>query len=80
MPMEEAVEEIINNVRVRLQLRYDECKMCKYKKETHGMNCLECCPVEKVRRFGYKFCEQHKQEYLEYCSGCALDRRYYETY
>ena len=29
---------------------------------------------EIVRRPGYNFCETHKQEYLEYCCGCALQR------
>jgi len=25
------------------------------------------------RRFGYKLCERHQQEYRQYCSCCALE-------
>lgn len=46
MPIDEYVEAVINEARERLQSRYPECKKCPHKGETHGMNCLECCPVE----------------------------------
>jgi Zn finger protein HypA/HybF involved in hydrogenase expression len=27
----------------------------------------------KSRRYGYQLCDKHQQEFLQYCSGCALN-------
>lgn len=32
----------------------------------------EQLPDHIIRRPGYNLCEQHQQEYLQYCSCCAL--------
>jgi len=44
---EHEVRKIIDEARERLQSRHEECTTCKHKGEEHGMNCLECCPVDR---------------------------------
>ena len=48
MDMAEQAKRIIDEAREQLQSRYPECATCKHRGEKHGMNCLECCPVERA--------------------------------
>lgn len=63
------------------------CAVCGERKHTPlrndamgGYVCLTCIDREinrlqnaSHRRDGYQFCEKHQQEFLQYCSGCALN-------
>lgn len=46
MPIEYEIERAINSARDRLHC-FPECATCKHVSESHGMNCMECCPVRR---------------------------------
>lgn len=45
--IEDTIKSAIDAAREQLQSQYPECATCRHKGEKHGMNCLECCPVER---------------------------------
>lgn len=44
--------KVFDCLREQMQSRYPECETCRHKGEKHGMNCMECCPVERQMKGG----------------------------
>ncbi|KKN77645.1 hypothetical protein LCGC14_0357700 [marine sediment metagenome] len=75
--MAEQAARLITQTRERAQSRYAECETCEYRGPGHGMNCMECCPIEtEAKRDGRK---TELRPGIGYCDDCG-EERWPQTY